>query len=264
MTPSQVLAEVAHRPWPLPQGPWVMAMRWHDLLFAHWPLAPDALRPHIPAGLTLDTYDGRAWLGVVPFRMSGVRPRGVPALPWFSAFPELNVRTYVTASGKPGVWFFSLDAANLVAVEGARRVFHLAYFHAQMRCIEKVGWIEYRCRRTDRRPASGQPLARRFDGDGRFEGRYRPTGEVFHAQPGTLDYFLTERYCLYAADGRGRVYRGDIHHAPWPLQRAQAEISVNTMAAADGFTLPDAPPLLHFARRQEVLAWGIQPLQADV
>ncbi|MGH9791802.1 MAG: DUF2071 domain-containing protein, partial [Candidatus Acidiferrales bacterium] len=102
MTPSQMLAEVAHRPWPLPERPWVMAMRWHDLLFAHWPFAPDVLRPHIPAGLALDTYDGNAWLGVVPFRMSDVRPRGIPALPWFSAFPELNVRTYVTASGKPG------------------------------------------------------------------------------------------------------------------------------------------------------------------
>ncbi len=238
-------------------------MRWHDLLFAHWPLAPDVLRLHIPADLALDTYEGHAWLGVVPFRMSGVRPRGVPALLWFSAFPELNVRTYVTAGGKPGVWFFSLDAANPIAVEGARRLFHLAYFRARMRCVERAGWIHYRCRRTDRRPASDQPLAQRFAGQGEFVGRYQPVGEEFQARPGTLEYFLTERYCLYAADGRGRVYRGDIHHAPWALQRAEAEISVNTMPAADGFTLPDSPPLLHFARRQDVLAWATRPLDAS-
>ncbi|MGH9794495.1 MAG: YqjF family protein [Candidatus Acidiferrales bacterium] len=261
MTPSQVLAAQAHRPWPLPQRPWVMAMRWHDLLFAHWPLAPDVLRPRIPSPLSLDTYEDNAWLGVVPFRMSGVRPRGIPALPWFSAFPELNVRTYVTVGGKPGVWFFSLDAANRVAVEGARRLFHLAYFRAQMRCAERAGWIHYHCRRTDRRPASVLPLAPRFAGEAQFVGRYRPASEEFQSQPGTLDYFLTERYCLYAADGRGRVYRGEIHHAPWPLQRAEAEISINTMAAADGFMLPDSPPLLHFARRQDVVAWALQPLR---
>src|SRR5215208_3559497 len=117
-------ADLAHRPWPPPQQPWVLAMHWHDLLFMHWPIESATIRRHIPATLTIDTFDGMAWIGVVPFRMQGVRPRLVPALPGLSAFPELNVRTYVSAAGKPGVWFFSLDAGNPLAVEAARDVFH--------------------------------------------------------------------------------------------------------------------------------------------
>src|SRR4051794_18976444 len=125
------MAEQAHqRPWPVPQSPWVMAMQWLDLLFMHWPVPAKALRSYIPRNLEIDTYDGTAWIGVVPFRMAGVRPRMTPALPWLSAFPELNVRTYVTIGGKPGVWFFSLDAGNPVAVEGARSLFHLNYYNA--------------------------------------------------------------------------------------------------------------------------------------
>ena len=116
-----------HRPWPVPQKPWVMRQVWHDLVFAHWPVSVDQLRPLIPPGLQIDTYDGQAWIGVVPFRMSGIRPRLLPAVPWLSAFPELNVRTYVVADDKPGVWFFSLEAANLVAVTIARWWYCLLY-----------------------------------------------------------------------------------------------------------------------------------------
>src|SRR5262245_23161746 len=122
------------RSWPRPSPPWAMAMRWHDLLFLHWPIAAAELRPRIPAPLAIDEHSGSAWIGVVPFRMTNVRPRGVPGLPWLSAFPELNVRTYVTHGGKPGVWFFSLDAAQRLAVIAARRRFHLPYFHARMTC----------------------------------------------------------------------------------------------------------------------------------
>jgi uncharacterized protein len=121
------LEQVAYQPWPLPAGGWVMAQSWHDLLSAHWPVTAAALRPHIPARLAIDTFDGQAWLGVVPFRMSGVRLRGTPAVPWLSAFPELNVRTYVLADAKPGVWFFSLDAGNAIAAAIAREWFHLPY-----------------------------------------------------------------------------------------------------------------------------------------
>jgi len=250
MPPSQILADAAHRPWPLPASPWAVAMKWHDLLFAHWPVAADALRSHIPAGLEIDTFDATAWLGVVPFRMSGVRPRGTPTLPWFSAFPELNVRTYVKACGKQGVWFFSLDAHNPVAVAVARRWYHLPYFRAEMRCAAST-YVEYESRRTHRGAAAAE-----------FRARYLPAGPVQPSQPGTLEYFLTERYCLYAADPRGRVYRGDVHHAPWPLQPAEAEISANTMALASGFTLPARPPLLHFARRLDVVAWALTPVEA--
>ena len=239
-----------HRPWPLPDGPWAMAMNWHDLLFAHWPIPSAEMKPVIPAGMELDTFDGTAWLGVVPFRMSGVRPRGIPVLPWFSVFPELNVRTYVTAGGKPGVYFFSLDAANPVAVAVARKRYHLPYFRAAMRCRDSSGWVDYSSRRTHQ----GAPAAE-------FRARYRPTGEAFQAPRGTIEYFLTERYCLYTTSGAG-VCRAEIHHAPWPLQPAAAQIKVNTMAQAHGLHLPDVPPLLHFAKRLDVVAWTLKQVSA--
>ena len=245
-----VLREIAHRPWALPAGPWVMAQMWHDLLFAHWPVDAKALRPLLPERLQIDTFGGQAWLAVVPFRMTGVRLRVTPVLPWLSAFPELNVRTYVTRGGKPGVWFFSLDAGNSLAVAIARAWFHLPYFRARMSCVETDGWIQYQSERTHR----GAPT-------GLLTGRYRPVGEVFSARRGTLEYFLTERYCLYAADRRGRVIRGEIHHPPWLLQEAEAEFTGNTMAEALGIALISRP-LLHFARRQEVLVWPPQRLSA--
>jgi uncharacterized protein len=243
------LERTAHRPWPLPAGGWVMAQSWHDLLFAHWPLPETVLKPHIPAGLAIDTFAGQSWLGVVPFRMSDVRLRGTPAVPWLSAFPELNVRTYVVANGKPGVWFFSLDAGNWLAVAIARAWFHLPYFRASMSCEERNGWIEYRSERTHRGAASGELF-----------GRYRPVSGAFIAQSRSLEHFLTERYCLYTADGEGQIIRGEIHHAPWPLQLAEAELTRNTMAEAAGFSLPAKQPLLHFSKRQDVIVWAPQRL----
>lgn len=222
-----------------------MEQSWHDLLFAHWPLDAHALRRLIPAELEIDTFEGRAWLGIVPFRMSGVRWRWTPALPWLSAFPELNVRTYVSAQGKPGVWFFSLDAANGLAVATARWSFHLPYFRARMTCVETEGWMEYRSRRTHRGAL-----------DAAFEGRYRATGQAFDPQPGSLEHFLTERYCLYSAASGGRIYRGEIHHPPWLLQTGEAQFAKNTMAAGVGLIQPDGLPLLHFARRQNMVAWA--------
>lgn len=224
-----------------------MAMCWHDLLFMHWPVPAAALRRHIPEALAIDTFDGTAWIGVVPFRMSGVRPRCVPALPRLSAFAELNVRTYVVAGGKPGVWFFSLDAAEPFAVWAARRVFHLPYYDARMSCAPDREAIRYSSIRTHRGAAPAM-----------FQGRYRPSGAVYHARPGTLDHWLTARYCLYAADRSGLLWRGDIHHAPWPLQPAEAEMEVNTMVDQIGLSLPHVPPLLHFARRLDVVAWLLE------
>jgi hypothetical protein len=222
-----------------------MEQTWHDLLFAHWAIDAALLRPGIPAGLSIDTFEGRAWLGVVPFRMSGVRWRWTPVLPWLSAFPELNVRTYVSIQGKPGVWFFSLDAANALAVAAARLSFHLPYFRARMSCREVDGWVEYRSWRTHR----GAPAAA-------FEARYRGSGEAFEPRLGTLEHFLTERYCLYSAASGGRIYRGEIHHPPWRLQAAEAQFAANTMAQAGGLTLRAESPLLHFARLQNMVAWA--------
>jgi uncharacterized protein YqjF (DUF2071 family) len=221
-----------------------MAQSWHNLLFAHWEVDAAKLRPHIPANLEIDTFEGKAWLGIVPFRMSRVRLRWTPALPWLSAFPELNVRTYVRVQDKPGVWFFSLDAANPVAAAAARLSFHLPYFHARMTCGEVGGWIQYRSERAHpRTPAAS------------FEARYRPAGGCFKAQPGTLSHFLTERYCLYSAAGE-RVYRGEIHHPAWLLRPGEAEFTRNSMAETVGLALPAEKHLLHFARRQDMVAWA--------
>ena len=256
----RALTEVSHRPWPLPTAPWIMAQSWHDLLFAHWRIDAALLRPLIPALLKIDTFQNDAWIGVVPFRMSGVRLRATPALPVLSAFPELNVRTYVIHGGKPGVWFFSLDAANPIAVSVARAWFHLPYFNARMRCENHEGWVEYTSERTHRGAASAK-----------LRARYQPTGEVFHAQPGTLEHFLTERYCLYAADAKGQITRGEIQHAPWPLQPAEAEFRENTMIEAAmecGASAPHLPtdlrgqtaPQLHFSARQDVVVWHPQQI----
>ena len=225
-----------------------MAQSWHDLLFAHWPIDPAPMRalmrPYIPAALQIDTFDGQAWIAVVPFRMSGVRLRATPALPWLSAFPELNVRTYVVADRKPGVWFFSLDARNPAAVASARAWFHLPYFRARMKCEDRDGRIHYSSERTHH---GASPGALRVS--------YRPAAEIFEAKPGTLEHFLTERYCLSSTNPRGRLYRGEIHHQPWQLQIAEANFQQNSMTEAAAIALPSQKPLLHFARRQDVVVW---------
>lgn len=243
---SRIVLEVAHRPWPMPRTAWVMTQTWHDLLFAHWPVDPPALAGKIPEGLELERFDDQAWVGIVPFRMSNVAPRGVPALPWVSAFPELNVRTYVRVGDKPGVYFFSLDAANPVAVAVARALFSLPYHAASMRVDDRDGAIHYRSRRRGRTPAA-------------LAAVYRPTGPVFTPREGSLEHFLTERYCLYTADRRSRLRRLEIHHPPWPLQPAEADVAVNSMAQAIGIPLPAAAPRLLFARRQDVVAWWPTP-----
>ena len=253
--PFDLAKQTDHRPWPLPDEPWVMRQSWHDLLFAHWPLPVEAIRPLIPPLFEIDTFGGEAWISIVPFRMSGIRPRNLPALPGFSAFPEMNVRTYVTApapyGSKPGVFFFSLEAANPVAVAIARRFYRLPYYRAAMSLTETSRAVHYTSVRTHARAA---PAC--------FRASYAPVAGIEPARPGTLDHWLAERYCLYTTDPRGRPYRAEIHHGPWPLQAAEAEFTENTVAAAGGVTLPDSPPLLHFARRLDVLIWPLRRLTA--
>jgi len=227
-----------------------MKQLWHDLLFMHWPVPASAIRALIPATLEIETYDGSAWVGVVPFRMSGIRGRALPPIPGTSAFPELNVRTYVRANAKPGVWFFSLDARNSLAVAAARRFFRLLYFRAEMRVEHGANAI---IRYFSHRNHRGAPPAD-------FRGTYQPRGPAFEAQRGTIDFFLVERYCLYSEGPDGTIYRGDIDHNPWQLQPAEAHVEANTMAAASGISLPDCEPLLHFAKRQEVKIWGLEKL----
>lgn len=237
-----LLLETAHRPIPMPSGPWIMKQRWHDLLFAHWPIAPDKLRPLVPGALELDLFDGSAWVAVAPFWMSGIRARLAPPIPFLYKFCELNVRTYVRYKGMPGVYFFSLDAGSLPAVLGARASYKLPYFHAAMLIRSSGEEFDYSSSRLQMpRPAD-------------FHGIYRPISEPRVREQGSIEHFLTERYCLYTIH-QGSVLRAYIHHAPWQLQNAEAEFDVNTMAQASGIELPASKPLLHYSRVIDVLVW---------
>jgi uncharacterized protein len=227
----------------MPDRPWAMMQTWHDLLFAHWPLNSQEVRHLVPPEFDLDLFDGDAWIGVVPFHMTNVSPRGIPSLPWVSEFPELNVRTYVRVADKPGVYFFSLDAGSTLAVKAARALLNLPYYAASMSVTPEGGAVSYESRRSEGRPAE-------------FIATYEPAGPPFRSMPGSLEYFLSERYCLYHVGRDGAPYRLEIHHPPWGLQPAAAEFFRNTMAGASGLALPARAPLLHFAKRQDMVAWA--------
>ncbi len=235
-----------HRPWPLPEGRWSWRQSWRDLLFAHWPIPAERLQPLVPAPLVVQEYEGTSWVGVVPFAMQGVMRRPLPDLPYFSAFPELNLRLYVEVDGKPGVWFLSLDAANAVAVWAARRFFHLPYEHARIAADSEGDEIRF----DSSRRGSSDPV--------RFRAGFRPTSEPHESRPGTLEHWLTERYCLYAQSPRGELFRADVHHVPWPLQSAEAEIELNELTNPFGIELAGEPPLLHFSKRIDVVVWGLE------
>ena len=215
-----------------------MSQRWREVLFLHWPVDASALRPLIPRALEVDTFEGTAWLGIVPFRMEGVRLRGLPPVPGAHAFPELNVRTYVRHEGRAGVWFFSLDAASVLAVAAARAWFGLPYFYARMSSERSGDEIRYR---SQRRP-----------GGARFDGRYRPVGASAPAREGTHEHWLVERYCLFAQK-RNRVFIGEIEHPPWPLQAAEAKFEQEGLAPV---AIPPIEPLRHYAAGVDVAAWS--------
>ncbi len=238
------LSSATHRPWPLPRRRWVMRQTWERLLFAHWPLPVEALAPMVPTDLTLETFHGWAWLGITPFTLSALRLRGAPWIPGLSPFHEINVRTYVRVGDRPGVFFFSLDASSPLAVAGARMLYSLPYFTARFAVTGDDARVVYRCRRTDRRAAAAA-----------FEARYRPSGPIATSAPGTLEHWLTERYCLYALTRRGELCRAEIHHVPWPLQAAEVEIVTNTMTTGLGVELPPTPARVHFAARLDVQVW---------
>ncbi len=239
----------AHRPWDLPQRPWLMYMQWHRLLFAHWAVRPAQLEGLIPKGLQLETFDGFAWLGVVPFQMRRTGPRNYVSIPSLSDFDELNLRTYVTDGRKPGVWFFSLDASQPLAVRVARQVFHLPYMDARMRVGIADERVTYSSTRTHRGVAPAQ-----------FECQYQPIGAAYRSAKGSLEHWLTERYCLYSADRQGRIYRGEIHHEQWNLQPAEAEFAINTVAEGIGVRFKGAPQTLHYSSRINVQAWLLERL----
>ena len=240
----RTLDETDHRPWPLPERPWFMGQTWCDLLFMHWPVDPEVLARVVPPQLPLDLRDGSAWLGVTPFEVMGFRFHGTPPAPFVATFPELNVRTYVTVGGKPGIFFHSLDAGSSLAVAGARRSYRLPYFRATASLERQDGTIRYESERVKGPEAV-------------FAVEYRGKGPEADAEEGSLARWLAERYCLYSLDERRRVMRADIHHPPWPLERAAAAIERNTMARPLGIEL-EGEPVLHYSARQDTVIWRLR------
>lgn len=217
-----------------------MGQTWDDLLFVHYRVPLEQLRPLVPDGLEVQQHSGSAWLGVTPFVVTGLRARGLLPLPFASSFRELNVRTYVTRDDKPGIWFFSLDASSQLAVEAARRLYRLPYFRADITVRRRGEELLYDCSRHSGRA---------------FSAAYGPDGDVINAESGSLEHFLTERYCLYA-EHEGEIHRADIHHRPWPLQPAAARVDLNTMPPVK---VTDEAPLVHFSARQDVVIWPLEP-----
>jgi len=255
MHPS--LETVDHRPWPLPEGRWNLRQQWLDLLFAHWPIDAAELKPLVPEGVEIEEYGGTSWLGIVPFRMAGVMFRGLPDLPGLSAFPELNVRLYVRHGGRSGVWFLSLDAPNLAAVLAARFRYGLPYHWSKVvhRSHDAAGAaypfeMTAECGRA--RPAL------------RFRAGYGPAGEVFRASPGSLEHFLTERYCLFTRGRGGKILRVDVHHEPWPLQAGRAELDAGDLVKPFGLSLPDTAPHLLFSSGVRVVSWPARDVRREL
>jgi len=236
---ASALEQTEQRPWPVPDRPWVTALTLDDLLFVHYRVSAEQLRMLVPDGVEVQQHSGTGWLGVTSFVVTGLRARGLLPLPFASSFRELNVRTYVTGDHKPGIWFFSLDVSSRLAVEAARRLYRLPYFRAEISVRRRGDEVLYDCSR----------------GDGKaFSAAYRGDGDSFEPEGGSLEHFLTERYCLYA-EHEGRLYRADIHHRPWPLQPAVARIDLNTMPP---LKVTDSDPLVHFSARQDVVVWPLE------
>ncbi len=233
-----------------PAGRAAQRQSWHDLSFLHWRIPVEALRQLVPAALEIDTYEGDAFIGVVPFTMTGVRPLWAPPVPGISNFHETNVRTYVHHRGShPGVWFFSLEAASRVAVTIARTFWHLPYHHARMTLEKGPYGIRYA---SERRSPPPLPAVCNVTA--------RPVSAPTPAIPGTLEHFLAERYLLYADAGDGTLRRGAVHHTPYPLQTAEVTAWDESLLAAAGIARPPGEPLAHYAARVDVEIFALERL----
>ncbi|HEY0003442.1 MAG TPA: DUF2071 domain-containing protein [Pyrinomonadaceae bacterium] len=228
-----------------PEGQPIMHQVWAKLLFMHWRIDEKQLRPLIPQQLSIDTFDGSAWIAITPFTIPTMRalPPFMPALPGISSMHELNVRTYVYLDGVPGVWFFSLDASSSLAVMAARMLYHLPYLNADINLDQQDATIDYSLRRTDSPPAE-------------LDASWTIGGNPHYAHPGTLEFFLVERYCLYA-ENNGQLYRARIYHEPWPLQKAELNLLSSTMIESHGLKTRGGDPLLHYAEEIDVDIWPI-------
>lgn len=242
------LEKTEHRPWPMPDVEWVWRQSWLDLAFIHVPVPAEVIQDRLPDGVRVDVFDGSAWLGIVPFQMSGVGRRYLPGFPFMRRFPELNLRTYVVVDDKPGVWFFSLDAASLPLVFGGKFVYGLPYYLARM----NQRWEDGICSFTSFRRSS--PMVMRC--------QYKPTSEVFYAETGTFEHWATERYCLYSQKRpTANVKRVQVHHAPWPLQQAEVVIEECSILSAAGFDLSLDKPVCHFSTGVDVVSFPVESVQ---
>lgn len=237
---------IKHRPWPLPEGRWAWQQSWLDLAFIHYRVDANQLRPILPDSLALQEFDGSAWVGLVPFRMAGVARRPLTSTPFLKPFPELNLRTYVECNGKPGVWFFSLDADSWLIVTGGRWVYGLPYFSARMSQQREDEWFTF--------------SSTRRGGDAGFQARYRPHGERYFAKDGSFEHWATERYCLYSAPTSRSLTRVQVHHLPWPLQRAEVQINHSNILAASGIQPADPEPVVHFSQGVHVVSFRPETL----
>jgi hypothetical protein len=246
---QEFLFRTSHKPRPLPSGRWAITQRWNDLLFAHWPVPAPSITALLPDWLEVDTFQGSAWLGVVPFWLDRIKIRGVPSVPGVRSFPDLNLRTYVRDryTGTPGIYCFSLDASNVVAIAVARLFYHLPYYWAEMR-LEQQSEREFAF--YSRRLLAGRQVI--------FKARYRglgPTRKTAEQRSGTFEYFITERTCLFSSNRAGQPVRANLHYVPWPLEEAEAEIERNDLPSTVGVQLPDLEPVLHYSRRLAVYIW---------
>ncbi len=243
----EFLEQTEHRPWSLPETEWIWRQSWLDLAFIHVPVEAEIIQSRLPEGVRVDVFDESAWLGIVPFQMSGVKRRNLPAFPFMRQFPELNLRTYVVVNDKPGVWFFSLDAASLPLVLGGRLVYGLPYYRARM----KMGWENGTCRFESFRRSSSMNM----------RCQYEPTSEVFYSEAGTFEHWATERYCLYSQKRpSASVCRAEVHHAPWPMQRAEVRIDECSILSAAGFDVSLRDPVCHFSTGVDVVSFPVEQI----
>ena len=236
-----------------PNEPVLMFQNWHHLLFLHWEVPVAELQAMVPPTLTIDTFEGKAYVGIVPFTVSGVRTVITPPMPWISSFHEVNVRTYVHLDGKdPGVWFFSLDASSSIAVAAARAAYKLPYFHSTIDFAaskDVIPQVDFVSQRQD--PQGTMPANARF--------RYQPMeGIVTPASPGTIEHFLIERYILYTADADHQLYRARVHHQPYPVQRVDLLEIDETLVWAAGIRRSEAVPLHHYASEVNVKVYPLK------
>ncbi|HEV8455811.1 MAG TPA: DUF2071 domain-containing protein [Gemmatimonadales bacterium] len=236
------LQHLSHRPWPIPTRPWTLRQVWHDLLFLHWPVPAAILRTLVPPALEIQEFSGSAWLAVTPFWMSDIGFRRWRFPGGLSRFGELNIRTYVSRADRPGVWFFSLDAGSRLGALVGRWLYGLPYVHARIQQGQVGEEVRFG---STRRGGIG------------FVARYGPTGPPGTSHPGSLEHWLTERYCLYSQRS-GELHRAEIHHRPWPLQPAAAVVTRNDLPGVHGIALGGPPALLHFSRKLEVIVWSLE------